>query len=109
MLKRLISSVVLLVPLMYIAMGEMMGLPMISVFSGMENMLVSAFTQLLISLVIIYINRKFYKVGFKALVKRAPNMDSLVAVGSGASLFYGIIALYMMMYATRTRRYDARP
>ena len=100
MLKRLISSVVLLVPLMYIAMGEMMGLPMISVFSGMENMLVSAFTQLLISLVIIYINRKFYKVGFKALVKRAPNMDSLVAVGSSASLFYGIIALYMMMYAT---------
>ena len=55
---------------------------------------------MLISLVIIYINRKFYKVGFKALVKRAPNMDSLVAVGSSASLFYGIIALYMMMYAT---------
>ena len=98
MLRRLVSSIVLLVPLMYIAMGSMIGLPMPSIFSGMENALISAFTQFLISLIIIIINRKFYIVGYKALAKRAPNMDSLVAVGSSASLLYGIFALYMMMY-----------
>ena len=47
---------------------------------------------------IIYINRKFFTVGFKALAKRAPNMDSLVAIGSGAALLYGVAAMYMMMY-----------
>lgn len=98
MLKRLVLSLVLLIPLMYIAMGGMMGLPMPEIFSGMENVLVSAFTQLILSSAIVYINRKFYKVGFKALAKFAPNMDSLVAVGSGASLLYGVFALYMMMY-----------
>ena len=98
MLRRLVSSIVLLLPLMYIAMGGMIGLPMPGIFSGMENVLVSAFTQFLISLIIILINRKFYIVGYKALAKRAPNMDSLVAVGSSASLLYGIFALYMMMY-----------
>ena len=98
MLRRLVSSVALLVPLMYIAMGGMMGLPMPGFFTGMENVLPLAFTQLLLSLVIIYINRKFFTVGFKALAKRAPNMDSLVAIGSGAALLYGVAAMYMMMY-----------
>ena len=98
MLRRLVSSVALLVPLMYIAMGGMMGLPMPGFFTGMENVLPLAFTQLLLSLVIIYINRKFFTVGFKALANRAPNMDSLVAIGSGAALLYGVAAMYMMMY-----------
>ena len=98
MKHRLISSIALLIPLMYIAMGGMMGLPMPSFFVGIENALVLALAQLVIALPIIYINRKFYQNGLKALVHRAPNMDSLVAIGSGASLIYGLFAMFRMAY-----------
>ena len=98
MKRRLITSIVLLVPLMYVAMGGMMGLPIPAFLSGMENALIGALTQLFITLPILYVNRKFYVQGFKALAKRAPNMDSLVAVGSGASLLYGIFAIYRMAH-----------
>ncbi|MDE5917533.1 MAG: heavy metal translocating P-type ATPase, partial [Oscillospiraceae bacterium] len=96
--KRLILSVIFLVPLMYIAMGEMMGLPVPSIFIGMENHLISAFTQFLISLAIIAVNIDFFTKGFKALFKRSPNMDSLIAVGSSAALIYGIFAIFRMAY-----------
>lgn len=96
--RRLVWSLVLLVPLMYLAMGGMIGLPMPWFFDGVNNALPLAFTQFLLSLIIIAINRKFYTVGFKALVKFAPNMDSLVAIGSSASLLYGVFAMFMMMY-----------
>ena len=79
-------------------MGGMMGLPMPGFLTGMENALISALTQLVITVPVILINRKFYIVGFKALAHRAPNMDSLVAVGSSASLLYGIFAMYRMAY-----------
>ena len=95
---RLTLSVILLVPLMYVAMGAMMGLPVPSFLIGMENALVSAMTQLLITLPILVLNRKFYTGGLRSLWKRSPNMDSLVAVGSGASLLYGIFALYRMAW-----------
>ena len=98
MKRRLISSIILLIPLMYVAMGGMMGLPMPAFLTGMENALISALTQLVITVPVILINRKFYIVGFKALAHRAPNMDSLVAVGSSASLLYGIFAMYRMAY-----------
>ena len=98
MKKRLTLSVILLVPLMYVAMGAMMGLPVPSFLIGMENALVSAMTQLLITLPILVLNRKFYTGGLRSLWKRSPNMDSLVAVGSGASLLYGIFALYRMAW-----------
>ena len=98
MKRRLISSIILLIPLMYVAMGSMLSLPMPSFLVGMENMLISALTQLIITIPILIINKKFFVSGFKALVKRAPNMDSLVAVGSGAALIYGIISLYFMAY-----------
>ena len=98
MKRRLISSIILLIPLMYVAMGGMMGLPMPGFLTGMENALISALTQLVITVPVILINRKFYIVGFKALAHRAPNMDSLVAVGSSASLLYGIFAMYRMAY-----------
>lgn len=98
MKKRLTLSVILLVPLMYVAMGAMMGLPVPSFLIGMENTLVSAMTQLLITLPILVLNRKFYTGGLRSLWKRSPNMDSLVAVGSGASLLYGIFALYRMAW-----------
>jgi len=98
MKKRLLWSVVLLIPLMYVAMGAMMGLPVPPFLTGMENTLVSALTQLLITIPILILNRKFYTTGLRALWKRMPNMDSLVAVGSGASLLYGIFALYRMAW-----------
>lgn len=96
--RRLIASIILLIPLMYIAMGHMMGLPVPSIFMGAENALITAFTQLLITIIVVIINKHYYITGFKALWKRTPNMDSLVAIGSAAALVYGIFAIYRMAY-----------
>ncbi len=98
MKQRLISSIVLLVPLMYVAMGAMMSLPMPEFLLGIENAMVSALLQLLLTIPILFINRHFYQNGFKSLLHRAPNMDSLVAIGSGASLLYGLFAMFRMAY-----------
>ena len=95
---RLLWSVVLLVPLMYVAMGAMMGLPVPSFLEGTENTLVSALLQLVLTIPILVINRHFYLNGFKSLFHGAPNMDSLVAIGSGASLAYGLFAMFRMAY-----------
>lgn len=98
MKRRLIASVAILAVLMYLTMGHMVGLPTPHIFHGTENLVVFAFTQLLLTLPIVYLNRKFYIVGFKALWNRSPNMDSLVAVGSTAALVYGVFAIYMIGY-----------
>ena len=98
MKSRLIWSVCLLVPLMYISMGHMLGFPLPSAFHGVENSLTFAFTQLLLTIPIVFINKKYFTVGFKSLIKRAPNMDTLIAIGSGASLLYGIAAVYAIGY-----------
>ena len=98
MKRRLVASIILLIPLMYVAMGAMLGLPVPGFLTGEENALISAMTQLLIATPILLLNRKFYTVGLRALWKRMPNMDSLVAVGSGASLLYGIFAMYRMAW-----------
>lgn len=98
MKRRLISSVIILIPLMYLSMGYMLSLPLPQLFVGEKGMLLSAFTQLLLTIPVVIINGKFYVSGFKALKNRAPNMDSLVAIGSGASLIYGIFAIYRMIY-----------
>ncbi len=95
---RLISSLAILLPLMYLAMGHMLSLPLPKIFQGQENALVFALTQLLLTLPIVVINKKFYISGFKALLKKSANMDSLVALGSAAALIYGIFALYAMAY-----------
>jgi len=89
-LGRLISSCILTVILMYVAMGHMLGLP---VPAALHSPLVSAVVQLCITLPVIIINFKFYKNGFSALFRLAPNMDSLIAIGSGASLIYGTVML----------------
>lgn len=102
MKKRLICSIILLVPLMYIAMGEMLGLPLPSFFKGAENALFSAFTQFLITIPVFILNRKFFVSGFKSLIKKAPNMDSLVALGASASMIYGIFAIYRLISALKT-------
>ena len=98
MKHRLVTSVILLIPLMYVAMGPMINLPVPSFLTGTENVLISALTQLLLTIPILFINRHFFQNGFKSLFHRAPNMDSLVAIGSGASLVYGIFAMFRMAY-----------
>ena len=98
MKQRLVTSIILLVPLMYISMGPMMGLPTLPIFEGEEHILILAITQMLFTLVIVTINKHFFVSGFKALLHKVPNMDSLVAIGSGASLVYSIFAVYMMAY-----------
>lgn len=98
MKHRLISSIILLVPLMYIAMGGMLGLPEPWFFEGMENSLVNALAQLVLTVPVLFINRHFFQTGFKALWHRAPNMDSLVAIGSGAALLYGLFAMFRLAY-----------
>lgn len=95
---RLIVSLVCLVPLMYISMGHMWGWPFLNVFHGAENGITFALTQMLLTLPIMYVNRKYYITGFKTLFHGAPNMDSLIAIGSGAAFTYGIIAIYCIGY-----------
>ena len=95
---RVIVSLVCLVPLMYISMGHMWGWPFLSVFHGAENGITFALTQMLLMLPIMYVNRKYYITGFKTLFHGAPNMDSLIAIGSGAAFTYGIIAIYCIGY-----------
>jgi len=96
--RRLWASAAILLPLMYVAMGHMMGLPQPPIFHGPAGPLLSAITQLLLALPIVYINRVFFQKGFKSLVGLAPNMDSLIAVGSGSALVYGIFAIYRMAH-----------
>lgn len=98
MKKRLISSFCFLVPLFYISMGHMMGAPLPAILLGHENMMIFALTQLLLATPVLIINKKFFIVGFKALWNRAPNMDSLVALGAAASYLYSLFAIYAMAY-----------
>ena len=95
---RLIYSIIFTVILLYIAMGPMINLPTPGIFHGREGAIIFAFSQFILALPVVYINRDFYISGFKGLKNRAPNMDSLVAIGSLAALVYGIFAIYMMAY-----------
>ncbi len=98
MKRRLILSFCFLIPLFYLSMGHMMGLPIPHFFHGTENALTFAFTQLLLTLPVAYLNRSYFQVGFKTLFRGSPNMDSLVAIGSSASILYGIFAIYQIGY-----------
>lgn len=98
MLHRLIASLVFTVPLFYISMGDMFGWPLPSALTGMENMMVYGLALFVLLVPVIFINFKFFRVGFRALVNRAPNMDSLIALGSGAATVYGIYALFNMAF-----------
>ncbi|MBE6948082.1 MAG: heavy metal translocating P-type ATPase [Ruminococcaceae bacterium] len=97
--RSLILSCVFLVVLMYFSMGHMVGLPMPGWYSGTENALVAALLQFTLTLPVVLLNQHYYLRGFKALWHRNPNMDSLIAVGSGAALCYGVIALFLMASA----------
>ena len=95
MKKRLIASVVLLIPLMYVSMGHMMwGWPLPSFMA--DNHVAMGQIQLLFTAMIMVINQKFFVNGFKGLLHRSPNMDTLVALGSGASFVYSVYALFAM-------------
>ena len=96
MKHRMVWSFAFLIPLFYISMGHMMGAPLPGFLTGMDNALAFAFTQLLLTLPIMYLNDKYYKVGFKTLFRGAPNMDSLIAVGSMAAVAYGVFAIYQI-------------
>ena len=93
---RLILSFVFLIPLMYISMGHMFGAPLPNFLTGNENALSFALTQFLLTLPVVYVNRKYFQAGFKNLVKLHPNMDSLIAIGSSAALIYGVFAIYQI-------------
>ena len=96
MKKRIIGSAVFLIILMYFTMGHMVGLPAPHWYHGTENAMVAALLQFFLTLPAVYLNRVYYSRGLKSLWHKAPNMDSLIAVGSGAALIYGIAALFLM-------------
>ena len=98
MKTRIIGSSVSLVILMYFTMGHMVGIPAPHWYHGLENALVAALLQLLLTLPAVYLNRVYYSRGLKALWNKAPNMDSLIAVGSLAALLYGVAALFRMAW-----------
>ncbi|MEF2954762.1 MAG: heavy metal translocating P-type ATPase [Blautia sp.] len=98
MKKRTFWSFVFLIPLMYVSMGHMIGAPLPGFLHGMVNAVAFAMTQFLLCLPVLYINRGYFTKGFSTLLHGAPNMDTLIAVGSAASLVYGIFAIYRMGY-----------
>ena len=94
MKHRTIVSMVFMVLLMYVAMGHMVGLPVPSFLLGVENASTMALVQFLLALPVLYVNRQYYQTGFKTLWRRSPNMDSLIAIGSGAAVVYGVFAMF---------------
>ncbi len=106
MKKRLIVSLIFWIPLMYVSMGHMiyqwLNIPMppftMNYLHGNENAMTYAFTQFLLLLPILVANQKYFKNGFKTLWHRSPNMDSLIAIGAGAAILYGIFAIYRIGY-----------
>ena len=99
MKTRILVSAVFLIILMYFSMGPMFGLPLPGFVSGAEHAFALALVQFLLTLPIVFINRKYFINGFKTLWHRAPTMDALIAVGSGAALVYGVYALFQIGYA----------
>ena len=95
--KRLIASLCFLVPLMYVSMGHMIGLPLPSFMEGHgSGAMVFALVQLALTLPVCWINRAFFISGWKGIKSRAPGMDALVSMGAGAALLYGLYAIVMI-------------
>lgn len=99
MKRRLGWSVAFLIVLMYVSMGHMLGWPLPGLLTDHENVMVFALTQFLLTLPVMYLNRKYFENGFKTLAHGAPNMDTLVAMGSTAAAVYSISQLFVMGYA----------
>ena len=104
--KRLIASVVILIPLMYVSMGHMMwNWPLPSFMAG--NHVAMGLYQMLLTILVMIINQKFFISGFTSLLHKSPNMDTLVALGSGASFAYSTYALFAMTGAQMRMDMDA--
>lgn len=99
MKKRWVGSLYFLVPLMYLSMGPMAGFPLPEILSH-SYPLTNAFLQFLLTIPIYFYNKKYFETGFKSLYRLAPNMDSLIAIGSGAALVWGLIILFRMTYVS---------
>lgn len=93
-LRRIIVSAAFLVVLMYFTMGHMVGLPLPGWYHNLQSSMTVVLLQFFLTLPVVYLNRTYFSRGLKSLVKRSPNMDSLIAVGSGAALIYGIVAMF---------------
>lgn len=96
---RLFFSIAFMLPLFYISMGHMAGLPLPACLTGHENMMVFAFTQFLLTVPVIFINFRYFINGFKTLTALSPNMDALIAIGSGTAFVSGICSLYSIAHA----------
>ena len=104
LVRRLIASLCFLIPLMYLSMGHTMwGWPLPGVLEG--NHVAVGILQMLLAVIVMVINQKFFISGFKGLIHRAPNMDTLVAMGSGASFCYSVYALLAMSGRAAAGRY----
>ena len=99
MRNRLILSLVFMVPLFYLGMGHMLGAPIPAFLAGAQNSMSYALALLVLALVIAYVNRAYFENGFKSLAHRAPNMDALIAIGSGASFIYSLYTMFRMSAA----------
>ena len=97
--NQLIVSAVFSVPLFYVAMGPMFGWPQPPALAGEANLVALGLTQLLLCAPILFVNRHYFITGFKTLAHRAPNMDSLIALGSAASALWSVAQLYRMAWA----------
>ena len=104
--SKLIISVILLILLLYIAMGHMMNLPLPDFLLKSENALYFALTQVIVLIPIIILNFNYFSSGYTKLIRKSPNMDSLVAVGSSASILYGIFAIVMICIGISNKDYD---
>jgi len=98
MKKRFIVSLIFTIPIFYLAMGEMFGLPMPGFLSGSGNSLILALVQMLLTIPVMIAGTEFYKVGFRTLWKRSPNMDSLIAIGSSAAFLFGVFVIFQLAY-----------
>jgi heavy metal translocating P-type ATPase len=98
MKKRVIISFAFLLPLFYLTMGHMLGAPLPPIFQSHQHPATFALTQWLLLIPIVMVNRSYFQNGFRLLIKRHPNMDSLIALGSGAAIIYGLFALYHINY-----------
>ncbi len=105
--RQLVVSAIFAIPLFYVAMGPMFGWPQLPALSGMEGMMAAGLTQLLLCLPILVVNMHYFVTGFRTLFHGAPNMDSLIALGSGASVVFSIVGLYQMALALGAGDHEA--
>lgn len=95
-LLNLKIATIFTMPLLYIAMGHMINFPLPEIIHHHKNPLNFALAQIILTIPVVYAGRKFYKVGFRNLIKLSPNMDSLIAIGTSAAIIYGLFAIYQI-------------